>query len=81
MAREARFDPTDEAPAPRGSGPDGSAARSVTLEEIQKLLRDEVAGESALTLLRGFKHDFSGNADFHKVFFSIRCQCGTARPA
>ena len=78
MAGEARFDPADEALAPGWPGPDGSAAGSVTLEEIQELFREEVAGESALTLLRGFKHDFSGNTDFHKVFFSIRCQCGTA---
>ena len=78
MAREPRFDPTDETLAPRGAGPDGSADRSVTVEEIQELLREKVASESDLTLLRGFKQDFSGTADFHKVFFSISCRCGTA---
>ena len=48
------------------------------LEEIQNLLREAVADEPALTMLKGFKLDFSANKDFHKVFFSIRCECGTA---
>ncbi|MCE2462638.1 MAG: hypothetical protein J4F46_01785 [Dehalococcoidia bacterium] len=48
------------------------------LEEIQNLLREAVADEPALTILKGFKLDFSANKDFHKVFFSVRCECGTA---
>ena len=28
--------------------------------------------------MKGFKLDFSGNQDFHKVYFSVKCQCGTA---
>ena len=78
MAKEPRFDSIDAAPAPQGSGSDGCADRPVTVEKLQELLREELARGSALTLLRGFKQDFSGNTDFHKVFFSIRCQCGTA---
>lgn len=50
----------------------------VGLEEIQGLLREAVADEPALTILKGFKLDFSANKDFHKVFFSVRCECGTA---
>ncbi len=54
-----------------------------SLEEIQNLLREAVAREAvadepALNILKGFKLDFSANKDFHKVFFSIRCECGTA---
>ena len=48
------------------------------LEEIQNLLREAVTDEPVLTILKGFKLDFSANQDFHKVFFSVRCECGTA---
>ena len=37
-----------------------------------------VAGDTSLSLLKGFKVDFSGNQDFHKVYLAVRCQCGTA---
>ena len=37
-----------------------------------------MANDSSLSLLKGFKMDFSGNADFHKVYLAVRCQCGTA---
>ena len=37
-----------------------------------------MAGDSSLSLLKGFKMDFSGNQDFHKVYLAVRCQCGTA---
>ena len=50
----------------------------VTLEEVHSLLREEMADETAMTLLKGFKLDFSGTGDFHKVFFSVKCDCGTA---
>ena len=50
----------------------------VSLQEFHNLFRDVMADESKLTLLKGFKLDFSGNQDFHKVFFSVRCNCGTA---
>ena len=50
----------------------------VSLQEIQDVLREATTGEAGLTLLKGFKLNFSGNQDFHKVFFSVRCDCGTA---
>ena len=50
----------------------------VQLDEIQSLLREAVQGESGLEMLKGFKLNFSGTADFHKVFFSAKCDCGTA---
>ncbi len=50
----------------------------VSLEEVQNLFREAVDGDLPLTLLGGFKLDFSGNQNFHKVFFSVRCDCGTA---
>ena len=50
----------------------------MTLEEVHSLLREEMADETAMTLLKGFKLDFSGTGNFHKVFFSVKCDCGTA---
>lgn len=50
----------------------------VPLEEIHSLLGEAASDESGLALLKGFKLDFSGNKDFHKVFFSVSCKCGTA---
>ena len=49
-----------------------------TLEEVHNLFREAVGDEPTLTPLKGFKLDFSGNQEFHKVFFSVRCGCGTA---
>ena len=51
---------------------------SISLEEVRGLFREAVADQAELTLLKGFKLDFSGNRDFHKLFFSVRCDCGTA---
>ena len=48
------------------------------LDEVQALLKDAVRDESGLEMLKGFKLNFSGTADFHKVFFSAKCDCGTA---
>ena len=48
------------------------------LEDVHSLCQDVIADVPALTFLKGFKLDFSGNQDFHKVFFSVRCHCGTA---
>ena len=50
----------------------------VQLDEVQDLLKEAVQGESGLEMLKGFKLNFSGVADFHKVFFSAKCDCGTA---
>ncbi len=50
----------------------------VRLDEVQALIKEAVGGESRLEMLKGFKLNFSGVADFHKVFFSAKCDCGTA---
>ena len=50
----------------------------VQLDEVQALLNDAVQDHSGLVMLKGFKLNFSGVADFHKVFFSAKCDCGTA---
>lgn len=50
----------------------------VSLESVHDLLRQSVDGEPSLTLLKGFKLNLSANQDFHKVFFSALCKCGTA---
>ena len=49
-----------------------------SLEQIYGLFQAAVADDIGLTLLKGFKIDFSGNPDFHKVYLAVRCQCGTA---
>ncbi len=63
-------------------GMEGSGARGAktgaSLAEIHALFQEAVAGEPSLSLLRGFKIDFSGNRDFHKIYFATRCDCGTA---
>ncbi len=53
-------------------------ARAATLDEIHGLFKAAVADDPSLSLLKGFKVDFSGNQDFHKVYLAVRCQCGTA---
>lgn len=55
-----------------------ASASPVSLDEVQALFGEAIAAEPAITLLRGFKLDLSGNQNFHKVFFSVRCDCGTA---
>ena len=50
----------------------------VSLEEVHLLCGEATAGETGLTLLKGFKLDFSANPDFHKVYLSVSCDCGTA---
>ena len=55
-----------------------SESAPATLEAIHGLFQEAVAEDSSLSLLRGFKVDFSGNPDFHKVYLAVRCQCGTA---
>jgi len=59
-----------------GVHPDGPV--TVTLTQVHDLFKSALSGEPRLNLLRGFKLDFSGNPDFHKVYFSARCDCGTA---
>ena len=60
-----------ESPSPSQAGPP-------TLQQIHALFEAAVTYDSALTLLKGFKVDFSGNPDFHKVYLAVRCTCGTA---
>lgn len=49
-----------------------------SLEEIQDLLRGAIPEDLNLKLLKGFKMDLSANPNFHKVFVSAHCTCGTA---
>ena len=49
-----------------------------TLGQIQTLFQKHFSGHPSISPLRGFKVDFSGNSDFHKVYFSVKCNCGTA---
>lgn len=63
---------------PRESREELLSETSPTLEEVHNLFREAIVGEPAISLLKGFKLDFSGTRGFHKVFFSVRCDCGTA---
>ena len=56
---------------------EASAEQSLSLDEIHSLFKVAIASEEGITLLKGFKLDFSGTRDFHKVYFSVRCHCGT----
>ena len=60
------------------AGTIGDPKEPASLAQVQDLLRAALAGEPRVKMLRGFKVDFSGNPDFHKVYFSARCDCGTA---
>ena len=53
-------------------------ATAASLEQVHALFQAAVADDPDLTLLKGFKVDFSGNPDFHKVYLAVRCDCGTA---
>ena len=68
-------EPHQESPR---SGPPGDAGKAATLEQVHGLFQAAVADDTDLTLLKGFKVDFSGNPDFHKVYLAVRCHCGTA---
>ena len=65
-------------PSTSNPRPEAPATLPATLDEVHRLFRESAAHETGLTLLEGFKLNFSGNQEFHKVFFSIRCGCGTA---
>ena len=58
--------------------PQSEAEPTASVEEIQDLLREAIPDELHLRLLKGFKMDLSANPDFHKVFVSAHCACGTA---
>ncbi len=49
-----------------------------TLKEIGDLVSSSLDTNIKLKRLKGFDVDFSANKDFHKVFFSASCSCGTA---
>ena len=53
-------------------------AGPASLAQVHDLFKAALADEPRLRLLRGFKLGFSGNSDFHKVYFSASCDCGTA---
>ena len=45
---------------------------------LADLIVSGVASELGLTPLSGFKLNLSANPGFRKVFFSAKCECGTA---
>lgn len=60
-----------------GTNHDSSTEES-TLAEIRRLLLEALPSNTDLTPLRGFKMDISANTKMHRLFFSIKCTCGTA---
>jgi len=46
--------------------------------QLQANISDALSVDVAVTPLPGFKMNLSANAGFRKVFFSVRCDCGTA---
>jgi len=57
--------------APRSETP-------VSAEDIHGLFLEATASEERLSLLKGFSFGSQGNPESHKVFFSVRCDCGTS---
>ena len=51
---------------------------SIDTSELSALIAEAVPADAGLTPLPGFKMDLSANRGFRKVFFSVRCDCGTA---
>ena len=45
---------------------------------LANLIVSEVASDLGLTPMNGFKLNLSANPGFRKVFFSAKCECGTA---
>ena len=45
---------------------------------LADLIVSGVASDIGLSLLKGFKLNLSANPGFRKVFFSAKCDCGTA---
>jgi hypothetical protein len=70
--------PVPDAPSGHAGGELSPLEGPASLPQVQGLFSDATAREAGLTLLKGFRLDFSGNSDFHKVFFSASCDCGTA---
>ena len=58
-----------------------SGAAGASLEEIHRLFQDAVADAPSLSLLRGFKVDFSGNRDFHKIYLAAPLRLRDGCPA
>ena len=55
-----------------------SSTEEATRAEIGRLLLEALPSNTDLTPLRGFKMGISANTKMHKLFFSIKCTCGTA---
>ena len=67
MAQPTRTTETSTVPAEESATP-----------ELQSLIAEALTPEAGLVSMRGFKMDLSANRGFRKVFFSARCECGTA---
>ena len=62
-----------------GEGDTSNASLEVVGEsELTDLVAAAVPKDVGLTPLKGFDLDLSANPGFRKVFFSVRCECGTA---
>ena len=57
---------------------DVTSADESTDAQIRSLVFDALSGDSGLRPLKGFRLDLSANRGFRKLFYSARCDCGTA---
>ena len=53
-------------------------AEELSDSELVGMVAGALPTDAGLTPLKGFDLDLSANPGFRKVFFSIRCDCGTA---
>lgn len=53
-------------------------SESVSDRQLRSLIIEALPESLGLTPLDGFKMNLSANPGFRKVFFSARCDCGTA---
>jgi hypothetical protein len=57
---------------------DVTSADESTDAQIRSLVFDALSGDTGLRPLKGFRLDLSANRGFRKLFYSARCDCGTA---
>ena len=51
---------------------------AVNVEGVHGLFLEAISDEERLILLKGFRFGSHDNPEFHKVFFSVGCNCGTS---
>ena len=63
---------------PRPQSAKKDKQRAPSEEQLRAFIAAVVPADAGLKPLQGLDMDLSANRDFHKVFFSARCDCGTS---